>query len=1356
MCLSILALLVWSDVLLAQYSFPYSQFIESVDGQNIQPNGSIVQDTQGYLWIPTSDGLVRYDGYELEVFRRSQTDTTGSLADHIQTLQIGNDDRIFLITHFQGFSIFDPKTERFQNWHPGSQDTTAIFISKLAEVVEEKDGSFWMGRRGFQHWYPQKDSLSYFYPSDYFAFKGDTAQAIDMVTNLINDPQNPNYLWVATKFGLLRFDKKSEQLLHFPVADGSDAASAFRRPRGMIFGEDGKIYLATWGYGLTSFDTLSKEWKTHYFFGKKDPKHVYNYVSGVAKKSPTELWVTGPQRGLFVFNTASQKFRLVAPHKTITDLHQNSPYCLDRDMLGVMEDKNRAIWMYHYEGLNVIHPQQQMFKKILLRRTVWKVFPGPEKGKLYLPVAGRRMYSYDQKTNTLDTLWMAKTNFRHPLEYIAHAPDGEFWLMGRDRFFKLDGKGRIVRREVPPFDSLQKVPNMLDNSLAWRFLIDRQSNLWIPFKRNGLMKIALSSGAYQHYSFSYDELGKEIKYDYPGDMVTTGEQRIWFAYHNGLCFTDDFGKTWTHYPATTPVDNNSDFREMNALQPDHQGRLWISSEQKGLYYLYYNQPPPHSIHALTLKDGLPSLYIYDLELDASGHLWIISDKGLTKMNTDNLTFEHFGPEYGLNGLEELTLLPSGEMALGAVGGFYLFHPDSVHVDTTTYRVILKDFRIFGESFNREAAIQFLPKIKLNHDENFFSFGFSAPNFWAPHLIKYQYQLVGVDPHWVEAGKQRLANYTAITPGHYTFKLRASNVKGEWNETITEVDLIITPPWWQTWWAYALYAIIGLLALALIYLYQRHRWQLQTNLQLEQERAERLKELDHFKSRFYTNITHEFRTPLTVIKGMTNQITGNEKIKVLIKRNSNRLLNLVNQLLDLSKLESKSLNIDWIHGDVVAYLRYLTESCHSLAENKKIELTFVSREAELWMDFDENILQQILINLLSNAIKFTPGQGRVSVLVEKILASGVYYLSVSVGDNGEGIPQEKLPHIFDRFYQVDDPNSSRDTRRGEGSGIGLALVKELIQLLEGNIEVESEVGNGSSFRAYLPIQQQVDKTSELQVPSPLQLDRMEGKGKLYQELHNPVSSDNAQPMVLIIEDNADVTEYIISCLSPNYILQTAANGKTGVEKAIEFIPDVIISDVMMPEMDGFEVCQQIKADRRTSHIPVILLTAKATQQDKVAGLSYGADAYLVKPFDKEELLVRLQNLTALSKKLQERLSTPIISIDQLDEFESREATFLKELHEIIEANLNKDQFNTSFLCQAIAMSRTQLHRKLKALIDQTPANYIRTIRLQRAKFLLESTDYPIGDIADQVGFKDFSHFSRSFAKEFGVKPSGTRN
>lgn len=525
---------------------------------------------------------------------------------------------------------------------------------------------------------------------------------------------------------------------------------------------------------------------------------------------------------------------------------------------------------------------------------------------------------------------------------------------------------------------------------------------------------------------------------------------------------------------------------------------------------------------------------------------------------------------------------------------------------------------------------------------------------------------------------------------------------------------------------------------------------------EQAEAQRLKELDELKSNLYTNITHEFRTPLTVIMGMNENIKGHEQERKLIRRNSKNLLQLISQLLDLSKVESANLELHKIKGDIINYLHYLTESFQSMATDKGIQLVFYAELDSQIMDYDEIKIQHIIYNLLSNALKFTEERGKVIVHIQKIGKENSPQLKIKISDTGIGIPTDLIPHIFDRFYQVDNTL----TRKGEGTGIGLALVKELVTLMEGSIEVQSEDGKGSQFIICLPIVDELSTTNlaPLHTLNKAKLEEaiIEANRENITEIATTfnTSTDEEQPILLIIEDNRDVTSYIQSILKKDYTIHTAINGEVGIEQAIAVLPDIIISDVMMPVKNGYEVCETLKGDERTSHIPIILLTAKAEQTDKLTGLKYGADAYLTKPFDKEELLLRLENLVLLRKKLQARFNNPEIS-SSISPIEQQQADFIKKLESIVLEQLSNAAFSIPQLAQSCGMSQTQVYRKLKALTDKTPSQFIRSIRLKEGKKLLENSDLNISEIAYEVGFTDPNYFSRTFQQAFGISPRDYR-
>jgi signal transduction histidine kinase/DNA-binding response OmpR family regulator len=604
------------------------------------------------------------------------------------------------------------------------------------------------------------------------------------------------------------------------------------------------------------------------------------------------------------------------------------------------------------------------------------------------------------------------------------------------------------------------------------------------------------------------------------------------------------------------------------------------------------------------------------------------------------------------------------------------------------------------------------------------------------------------------------DYRNLPHGTFTLKVKAIGAAQVWSEPF-EYTFTIRPPWWFTWWAYTLYGILitGLL-------YALYRFLLNQQLQLAE--THRLRELDEVKTKLYTNITHEFRTPLTVIQGVTTRIRNEgEKLdskKIIddthiVNRNSAQLLTLVNQMLDLRKLESGQLPVRMVQGDVVIYLRYLLESFHSLAEAKDIGLHFLNDERELIMDYDPEKLRHIVSNLLSNAVKFTPEGGEVYLSVEKASAKRTPSalrtedaLLIEVRDTGVGIPPEKIPHIFDRFYQIDDES----TRKAEGTGIGLTLTKELVHLLEGEIDVKSEVGRGTTFSVWLPIRRtapMVEGVPEVMQPVETAAAGVEQPSAVFEK---PVAAGlDELPLVLIIEDNKDVAHYIRSCLEAGYRLETAYNGKEGIDKAIELVPDLIISDVMMPEKDGFEVCDTLKHDERTSHIPVVLLTAKADMESRIAGLRRGADAYLAKPFNREELKVRLEQLIELRRALQKRYAG-LQPLELSDEEHQLEDEFLLKVRGIIEEHLSDASFDLPRLCRAVGMSRSQIFRKLKALTGQSTTQVIRSYRLHRARDMLKKSDLNVSEVAYEVGFTNPAYFTRTFKEEFGVAPSEVKN
>jgi len=665
---------------------------------------------------------------------------------------------------------------------------------------------------------------------------------------------------------------------------------------------------------------------------------------------------------------------------------------------------------------------------------------------------------------------------------------------------------------------------------------------------------------------------------------------------------------------------------------------------------------------------------------------------------------------------------------------------------------MQRFRRQGEEMValEEKGISSKKEIRLSYLDHIVTFKLAALSFLKTSKNQYAYLLEGSHANrWIPLGTKREITFTNLDPGCYTLRVKGSNGDGIWNEEGVTLKIQVLPPWYASIWAYAAYLILGIAVVWGAYQFQLSR-------RLAAAEAQRLKELDAFKNRFFTNITHEFRTPLTVIGGIGEQIRENpgkwlEEGTEMIRRHSDNLLRLVDQMLALSKLEAGMLAVHQEQGDIVAYIRYLVESFHSNAAAKNIRLSVESQWENLIMDFDSDKIMMIVSNLLANAIKFTPEEGAVTV---KLGPSGITAafspepaaIQLSVEDTGAGIPPESLPFIFDRFHQAGGTAG--------GSGIGLALVRELVHLLGGEIGVESSPGRGAIFTVTLLVSRKAapGPANERMAPAPKQQSRPANPPD-----HAPASGPDKRPILQIAEDHVDVVRYLRACLEPTYQLLTAPTGPVALGQARTQVPDLIISDIMMPGLDGFELCRALKTDERTSHIPILLLTARADHHSRMQGLQYGADAYLTKPFHKEELLLQIQNLLDGRRKLQARyLALATLPAPAANGPDNEENAFVLKIRAIVEAHLDDSGFDVERLCREAGMSNSNLHRKLTALTGHSANRFIRHIRLSKACAMLRDPNHTIVAIAYDCGFNDAVYFSRMFRQEFGVTPSDWRN
>ncbi len=858
--------------------------------------------------------------------------------------------------------------------------------------------------------------------------------------------------------------------------------------------------------------------------------------------------------------------------------------------------------------------------------------------------------------------------------------------------------------------------------------------------------------------------GKPLKIEgFVHDMLYSRAGLLWIATTQGLVRVDLEKQTSAVIGLTEPF---LDFRFM-CIHEDEKGLLWLGTSLGGVHIL---NPVTGELKILGSDKGLANNTVASIIADDDGDRWIGTYNGISIVSPEGDLKANLYQEDGLTDKEcnryAYLKTSDGKLLIGTVAGLNIIEPRKLKdrlAGSKNLEIYLNAISYYNPGSNelitRSYRLDDLGTITLPASKRNLRLKFALSNYFKPEYNQYAYQLEGISDGWIPVGNRHTLSLDNLPAGRYRLLVRGSDGSGNVTGKPIAISIRAKALFYKQIWFY-LICITLLAGLSFLWIQRlstevkKATETIRRDKETIERQAEALKELDVAKSRFFTNISHEFRTPLTIISGMVDQLKAKpdiwfEKGTKLIKQNTLNLLNLINQILDLRKLESKNLKLNLLQGDLVQYLRYLSESYQSYAENEGLQLHFLAVTPSVVMDYDPDKILRIVSNLLANAIKYNREGGHIYFQVEKITRDGDReYLRLRIQDTGEGVPAEKLPEIFDLFYTANQPGEKKVV----GSGIGLALTWELVKLMSGEIEVESQVGVGTTFTIKLPVTQVAEvKNTEFSLPE-LTLNDEKPTLSEYKRMASSTGDPEELPTLLIVEDNPQIVQILIACLEDHYHLEIAANGREGIEMAIEYIPDLIISDVMMPEKDGYELTDTLKNDERTDHIPIVLLTARADMDSRISGLEKGADAYLAKPFDKRELLVRLEKLLELRQKLQARYAR--FAPDE-NGTTGIEDPFLQKFYALVEKEIANPDLDMNRLCRALGMSRSQVFRKLKALTGKSASLFIRSIRLQKGKQLLAKGELNISEVAYEVGFTSLSYFSRAFQEEFGVAPSGVR-
>ncbi|MFC2089458.1 two-component regulator propeller domain-containing protein [Bacteroidota bacterium] len=1366
------------------YAQSYSYEIQTIPlkGDFINFSGiSFAQDTDGFMWFGSYDGLYRYQGTSVKVFRHLQDDEH-SLSDNvIKDILVDSEGTLWIGTE-NGLNRFDRYTESFTRHQHNPKDTTSILPGDIWHIAEDNQSNVWIATHlGFSRFDRVTETFrNYQIKHEKLTFH----QSSQAVFGLY--PDREDNLWLFAGEGVYRFHIPTENMERMHDFSFQDKDSFTWN---MFIDRSGRCWLNTYD-GLYLYDFRQKITRQFLLWQINSEKIGNQYTHSMLEDHSGNIWIRTLE-AIFCYNQELElKYYLEHRHHYTPSLHRT---WMIKEMF---VDNIGSIWYYSPEGIHQLINKRQNFRlyssdsnsgnrvgciHVENKNLIWfgtqfgisSIDRSMDAVHMHCGLSWRESgFHYSAKTMYLDkenTLWIG-------MEYIGlvsmvHSGDGQ----------------RLFRRHIPEsVDSTRLDDYGLYNIV--NIFEDKGGRLWIG---------AASENFLHYYDRKENKMIRMVdnpaaKYRLPERAMVrhqTGSDTLWALGSSGV-YKIILPFTSISEDQIMPeevikcqlIDNSGQLIEpsgsIRVSYLDSSGNIWVGTRESGLVKISGKRIPGLEAHEYRIKtynmhQGLPSNDIMSILSDGKGNLWIGTKNGLAKFNIRSETFTNYFLRHGLPSndfrVNSSAIDDYGEMFFGTWGGMFSFYPDSISTNPNIAPVMITGISInnqiqqsgkYGELVN---SISFTDKLELPYNKNNLSLEYAILNYYHPELNQYKYKLEGFSDDWIYAGNRTNVDFTNLDPGAYTFRITGSNNDGVWNEEGASLQIMIRPPPWQTRYAYLVY---GLLLTGIILWYRRFmrkRARLRLAVEIEKVEKEKVQEIEQMKSRFFANISHEFRTPLTLILGPLEEAEErkNEKISfrrdvvAVMRRNAGRLLRLINQLLEVSKLETGKLRLQVSEGDFEGFIRTHVLSFLSLAESRGIKYSYQLPGSDLSLWYDADKLEKILVNLISNAFKFTNEKGEIFILGEYIMHEGKgdpEYLYMTITDTGIGIPSDKIDRVFDRFYRVDD--SFR--RESEGTGIGLALTKELVELYRGEISVKSFEGEGTTFTLKIPVSMDLFTEDERMAQSEERNNLVTDELIMPSEAETDVSVINTEeknkPLILIVEDNPDLTQYIAGNLERQYRIESAVNGKRGFELAVEHIPDLVISDLMMPVMDGMEMCGFIKEDERTSHIPVIMLTARADRESKLEGLQTGADDYMIKPFDAEELQVRVINLIQQRQKLRKKFRKELISEPEGTPVISPEDMLLNKVLEICNQNLSDSDFNIDRMSGSLNMSRTQLYRKVNSITGYAPMELLQTIRLKKAAFLLESGEGNISQVAYQVGFNNMSYFAKCYNRLYKVNPS----
>lgn len=1329
---------------------------------------AVTQDSKGFMWFGTREGLNRYDARKITDFRNDPLDATSLSDNFVYSVYADTRERLWVGTR-NGLNLFDLKTEGFTRFYSTAGNPTSLPDNTVTCILEDRNHNLWIGTRGGLSVLTGKDSLSFL---PFLHHPGDNNSLVNNDIHSIFEDSD-GILWIGTSHGFSRLAFKSPDDFSFQSFSLPQLKGKYEKNNSVnTFAEnaDGELLIGTERNGLVFFNKATYQFSP----GKTgNGKLESKAVRSILKDPKGNFWI-GTIGGLFI---ASHDFSAIKAYRNV---HDNPTSLSDNSIRSIFYDRDGSYWIGTFHGgVNIYSPLSKQFShlvpKVAGQKLSFKVASAITTDKernFWIGTEGNGLLLLDAESNL-------RSHFRHEesnpnslchdnVKCLLLEEGKGIWIgtiKGLD-YYDFREKKFIHFRNNPPKN------NSLPDDVIYDLIKDDQGKLWVATYFGGL---ALVDGAqrvvekvYSHDARDRNSLSSQAV----TRLFVDSEKNLWVGTASGLCKKRPDGSLIRLL--NDPGNSISSTGYIVSIYEDRQNRFWVGTRGTGLNVL---SKDGNLLRHFAVEDGLPGNSIYAIREDSGGFLWLSTENGLSRLDPENFSFKNYNRSDGLF-CNEFNFNShhrdqEGFFYFGGYNGVEYFHPDSIYENSVIPSVVFTGVRLFNKEIKASDDHGILPShvsqasaLKFRHNQNIFSVEFSVLNYINSRKNQFAYKLKGFESEWNYV-REPVATYMNLAAGTYTLLVKGSNNDGIWNEKPEALAIQILPPPWKTWWAYTGYLLIFLFLLNTWARLNRKQIRLEHELQLEHMEKVKQEEFHKAKLNFFTNIAHEIRTPVTLMEApivhLLEHHSDNPRVKkelTLVKNNTDRLMRLLNQLLDFQKQETGNVILKVSKGNIVAFIREIVDSFEEYADSRKVTINSTASSPNIPLWFDSEELSKVFFNVLVNALKFTPGGGEVniSICTDSLPKSAATdadekepSVKIVVEDNGLGIAPAHLDKIFHRFYQAENTGI-----QDAGFGIGLALTKGIIDLHHGTISAESCEATAAACgftRFTIVLQSGPNHFSKEEIKEESE-DCSYGESMENLTTHPASLSKESceKALILLVEDNQDIRRYMRNILKDKYDVLESRNGFEGFAIAADRLPNLIVSDIMMPVMNGIDLVLKLKSDQRTNHIPVILLTARGTLNHQVEGLETGADDYLTKPFNTTVLLVKIRNLLTIREKLKEKYARIVSLQPNHHEVEHPDDRFLQRLMQILEDNIENSEFNVSRLVKEIGMSRPVLFRKTKMLTGLSVIDLIRSVRLKKAEILLKQKKLSISEIAFTVGFSDPKYFSKSFRSQYGKTPS----